>query len=75
MAAALKHHRIKHRLYRMRGFDYLFDVFPDGLPPAGKPIGSQNTQAAAAFLAALLFMAEQIDGFSGRARITGNSHF
>jgi acetyl esterase/lipase len=60
MAAALQHQHIEHSLYRMRGFNHLFDVFPDGLPPAGKPIGMQNPQAAAAFHAALLFIAKHI---------------
>jgi hypothetical protein len=60
MAAALQHQHIEHSLYRMRGFNHLFDVFPDGLPPAGKPIGLQNPQAAAAFHAALLFIAKHI---------------
>jgi len=49
MAAALQHQHIEHSLYRMSGFNHLFDVFPNGLPPAGKPIGLQNPQAAAAF--------------------------
>jgi acetyl esterase/lipase len=60
MAAALQHQHIEHSLYRMRGFNHLFDVFPNGLPPAGKAIGLQNPQAAAAFQAALLFIAKHI---------------
>ena len=60
MAAALQRQNIEHRLYRMRGFNHLFDVFPEGLPPAGKPIGLQNAQAAAAFHEALLFIAKYI---------------
>jgi acetyl esterase/lipase len=60
MAAALQHQHIEHSLYRMRGFNHMFDVFPDGLPPAGKAIGLQNPQAAAAFNAALLFIAKHI---------------
>jgi hypothetical protein len=35
MAAALKGQRVEHRLYRMEGFNHMFDVFPDGLPPEG----------------------------------------
>jgi acetyl esterase/lipase len=60
MGAALQHQHIEHSLYRVRGFNHLFDVFPDGLPPAGKPIGLQNPQAAAAFHEALLFLAKHI---------------
>jgi hypothetical protein len=60
MGAALQHQHIEHSLYRVRGFHHLFDVFPDGLPPAGKPIGSQNPQAAAAFHETLLFIAKHI---------------
>jgi len=60
MAAALQRQHIEHNLYCMRGFNHLFDVFPDGLPPAGKAIGLQNPQAAAAFQAALLFIAKNI---------------
>jgi acetyl esterase/lipase len=61
MAAALERQSIEHRLYRMRGFDHLFDVFPNGLPPAGKAIGLQNPQAAAAFGEVLLFIGKRIE--------------
>ena len=60
MAAALEHQHIEHSLYRMRGFYHLFDVYPDGPPFEGKGIGLQNPQAAAAFQAALLFIAKHI---------------
>lgn len=60
MAAALRHQNVEYSFYRMRGFNHLFDVFPDGLPPAGKATGLQNPQAAAAFRAALLFIARHI---------------
>jgi hypothetical protein len=51
--AALQHQHIEHSLYRMRGFNHLFDVFPDGLPPASKAIGLQNPM--------LLFLVVRID--------------
>jgi len=58
MAAALERQSIEHRLYRMKGFDHLFDVFPNGL--AGEAIGLQNPQAAAAFREVLLFIGKHI---------------
>ena len=61
MAAALEQQNIEHRLYRMRGFDHLFDVSPNGLPPAGKAIGLQNPQVAAAFREVLLFIDKHIE--------------
>jgi acetyl esterase/lipase len=49
---------VQHRLYRMVGFDHLFDVFPDGLPPKGNSIGLQNPKVAEAFRAVLSFLAK-----------------
>jgi hypothetical protein len=60
MARALEGQNIEHRLYRMEGFNHLFDVYPNGLPPAGTAIGLQNPQAAAAFQEVLSFIAKHI---------------
>ena len=48
MAAALSRQGVEHRLYRMAGFDHMFDVFPEGPPPAGQPIGLQHPKVAEA---------------------------
>lgn len=60
MAAVLEGERVEHRLYRMEGFNHLFDVFPDGLPPQGQPIGLQNAKVAEAFQAVLTFLAKHV---------------
>jgi acetyl esterase/lipase len=60
MAAALQRQGVEHRLLRMVGFNHLFDVFPDGLPPEGKPTGLQNPKVAAAFQDVLGFLARYV---------------
>ena len=60
MENVLTRQRVEHRLYRMVGFDHLFDVFPDGLPPKGNPIGLQNPKVAEAFRAVLSFLAKYV---------------
>jgi hypothetical protein len=60
MAAVLERERVEHRLYRMESFNHLFDVFPDGLPPQGQPIGLQNAEVAEAFQAVLTFLAKHL---------------
>jgi acetyl esterase/lipase len=60
MAAAFTRQRIEHRLYQMEGFDHGFDVFPDGFPPQGKPIGLQHPKVAAAFEEVLSFLAKHV---------------
>lgn len=47
MEEALTRQGVEHRLYRMVGFDHLFDVFPQGLPPKGSPIGLQDPKGCA----------------------------
>jgi hypothetical protein len=60
MAAVLEREGVEHRLYRMEGFNHLFDVYPDGLPPQGQPIGLQNVKVAEAFRAVLAFLAKHV---------------
>ena len=60
MAAALQRQGVEHRLSKMVGFNHLFDVYPDGLPPEGKPTGLQNREVAAAFQDVLAFLARYI---------------
>jgi acetyl esterase/lipase len=60
MAAVFKRQRVDHRLYRMEGFNHLFDVFPDGLPPEGQPTGLRNPRVAAAFEVVLSFLAKHV---------------
>ena len=61
MAAVLQRQGIEHQLRKMVGFNHLFDVFPDGLPPKGKPMGLQNQKVAAAFQAVLGFLSRYVD--------------
>jgi len=44
----------------LRAGYHLFDVFPDGLPPEGKPTGLQNPKVAAAFEVVLSFLAKHV---------------
>jgi acetyl esterase/lipase len=60
MAAVLQQQGVEHRLLKMEGFNHLFDVFPDGLPPEGKPIGLQNPNVAAAFRNVLDFLSRHL---------------
>jgi hypothetical protein len=60
MENVLTRQGVEHRLYRMVGFDHMFDVFPDGLPPKGNPIGLQNPKVAEAFRAVLSFLAKYV---------------
>ncbi len=60
MAAALQRQGVEHRLIKMKGFNHLFDVFPDGLPPEAKPIGLQNRKVAAAFQEVLSFLSRYL---------------
>jgi acetyl esterase/lipase len=56
MAAVLQQQGVEHRLLKMEGFNHMFDVFPDGLPPEGKPVGLRNRKVAAAFQDVLGFL-------------------
>jgi acetyl esterase/lipase len=60
MDKVLTRQGVAHRLYRMVGFDHLFDVFPDGLPPKGNPTGLRNPKVAEAFRAVLSFLAKYV---------------
>jgi acetyl esterase/lipase len=60
MAAVFKRQRVEHRLYRMKGFNHLFDVFPDGLPPEGRPTGLGNPQVSLAFDVVMDFLARHV---------------
>jgi hypothetical protein len=60
MAAALKGQRVEHGLYRVEGFNHMFDVFPDGLPPEGQPAGLQHPKVAATFKVVLSFLSKYV---------------
>jgi acetyl esterase/lipase len=60
MAASLKRQGVNYRFYRMRGFNHLFDVFPDGPPPQGHAIGLRNPQVRTAFDEVILFLKDQV---------------
>lgn len=57
MAAVLQRHGVEHRLERLAGFNHMFDVFPDGFPPAGPPKGLSHPTVSAAFDRVLAFLA------------------
>ena len=61
MADALQRQGVQHELLKMVGFNHMFDVFPDGLPPEGKPTGLQNRKVAAAFQDVLDFLSRYVD--------------
>ena len=60
MAASLKRQGVNYRFYRMRGFNHLFDVFPDGPSPQGHAIGLRNPQVRTAFAEVILFLKDQV---------------
>ncbi len=60
MAAVLERHGVDHRLERMVGLNHMFDVFPDGFPPAGPPTGLQNPTVAASFDRVLAFLSRHL---------------
>jgi hypothetical protein len=61
MAGVFQRQGVEHRLLKMAGFNHMFDVFPDGLPPKGKPTGLQNVKVAAAFRDVLGFLSHYLD--------------
>jgi acetyl esterase/lipase len=60
MADSLKRHRVEYHFYRMKGFNHLFDVYPDGLPPEGHAIGLRNPQVRLAFDEVMIFLKSRI---------------
>ena len=60
MAAALKRHRVPHQLIRMKNYDHLFDVFPQGWAPNAEPIGLKDPKVAAAYDHVVAFLKEHV---------------
>jgi acetyl esterase/lipase len=60
MADSLKRHGVEYRFYRMKGFNHLFDVYPDALPPEGHAIGLRNQQVKLAFDEVMIFLKRRI---------------
>jgi hypothetical protein len=56
MAAVLKKHHVPHHLIRMKGFDHLFDKFPNGWGPGAEPIGLKHPKVAEAFDQVVTFL-------------------
>jgi hypothetical protein len=44
----------------MKGFNHLFDVFPDGPPLQGRAIGLRNPQVRAAFDEVIIFLEDRV---------------
>jgi len=60
MAAVFEHQRVAHQLYRLKGLNHAFDVFPD-YPPQGPPTaGLKRPQVAEAFEVVLSFLATHL---------------
>ena len=60
MADSLKRHGVEYHFYRMKGFNHLFDVYPDALPPKGHAIGLRNPQVRSAFDEVMIFLKHRI---------------
>jgi acetyl esterase/lipase len=60
MAESLKRHKVEYHFYRMKGFNHLFDVYPDALPPEGHAIGLKNPQVRLAFDEVMIFLKRRI---------------
>jgi acetyl esterase/lipase len=56
IADSLKRHGVDYRFLRMKGFNHLFDVYPDALPPEGHPIGLKNPKVRSAFDEVMVFL-------------------
>jgi acetyl esterase/lipase len=56
MAAVLTEHHVPHQLIRMKGFDHLFDKFPNGWGPDAEPIGLKHPEVAEAFDQVVAFL-------------------
>ncbi len=66
MASVLKLHHVPHRLIRMKGFDHLFDKFPNGWGPGAEPIGLKHPKVAEAFDQVVTFLNTHVGRRSGR---------
>lgn len=60
MAASLKRQGVPYHFYRMKGFNHLFDVFPDGPPPRGHAIGLGNPEVRTAFDEVMIFLEDEV---------------
>ncbi len=60
MADSLKRQGVETHFYRMKGFNHLFDVYPDALPPEGHAIGLKNPQVRLAFDEVMIFLKRRI---------------
>jgi acetyl esterase/lipase len=60
MAESLKRYRVETHFYRMKGFNHLFDVYPDAPPPEGHAIGLRNPQVKLAFEQVMTFLKQRI---------------
>jgi len=62
MAAAMQRHEVPHQLIRMKGYNHLFDVFPQGFPPTpnAEPIGLKDPQVAAAYDQVVEFLKKHV---------------
>lgn len=66
MAAALKEHHVPYHLIRMKGFDHLFDKFPNGWGPDAEPIGLKHPKVAEAFDQVVTFLNAHVGRRSGQ---------
>jgi acetyl esterase/lipase len=60
IAAALRRHGVPHQLIRMKNYDHLFDVFPQGWAPNAEPIGLKDPKVAAAYDDVVAFLKKHV---------------
>jgi acetyl esterase/lipase len=60
LAGVLTRHQVQHQLYRMNGFNHMFDVFPEGFPPQGPPTGMTHPKVAEALQIVMSFLARHV---------------
>ena len=60
MAAELEKHHVPHQFIVMKGYDHLFDVFPEGWPAERPPSELKDPTVIAAFDSVLQFLSEHV---------------
>jgi len=60
MAAELKRHRVTHRLITMKGYNHLFDVFPEGWPSKNPPTDVKDRNVLVALDEAAAFLKKHL---------------
>lgn len=61
MGEELEKHNVPHSVMLLDGSDHLFDIYPEGLPPLGEPIGLAHPDVCSVFSKVGAFLDEHLD--------------